>query len=174
MRCMSQGIAVVDEKSSPHFLSESRAAWLHTMHHGCVRIIICDFRCECGNPILYGGLSKTEFCVNLQHVLIRELLDAWIFDLRGMGIPFRDAFASCKRKALGTSARTILVFSPPMLTHKMGNVAFNLFLKTLQFSNDQDLYQVFSCTNCLTDDRLGNLVWSGVVMDRTETGFWAN
>ena len=77
---------------------------------------------------------------------------------------------SWKRKASTTSSEMLWVDQPISLKRRMGNVVFNAFLKTLRFSNNLDLTELFSCQTCLIDDANGNTQWTGVVMGGTATG----
>ena len=100
----------------------------------------------------------------------RELLDSWMFDVCGIGMPFRDAFMSWKREASTTSSEILWVDQPILSKRRIGNVGFNAFLKTLRFSNNLDLTELFSCLTCLIDDGNGNTQWTGIVMDGAATG----
>ena len=73
-------------------------------------------------------------------------------------------------KASTTSSEMLWVDQPILLKRRMGNVGFNAFLKTLRFSNNLDLTELFSCRTCLIGDGNGNNQWTGVVIDGTGTG----
>ena len=95
---------VIDRASGMEHFRNTCEVTLHTMHHGSVIIHVQDFRCECENMIACDGMSDGLFCMTRQHVFKRGLLDAWIFDVCGVGMSFRDAFASWKRKSCSYSA----------------------------------------------------------------------
>lgn len=161
---------VVDECMSEEYFCNRREVMLHTLHHGSRSIFVRDFRCECSNLIAYDGMSDGLFCATRHHVFCRDLLDAWMFDVCAVGMSFRDAFASWKRKSCSSSAELIWVHQRPIVKRRMGNLAFNAFLRTVKFSKNSDLHDLFSCRTCKVIDSSGVERWTGVVMDGTATG----
>ncbi len=73
----------------------SRVVNLHTIHHGTLEIFATDVSfSECGRFLPYGGVYDSIFCLSKQDIFTRELLDAWVWDVCGMGGTFLDAFSS--------------------------------------------------------------------------------
>ena len=132
-----------------------RKANLHTLHHGCIRIGVVDNICLCGNVVRYEGLSDGFFSVSKFNIFTRELLDAWVFDVCGLGLTFLEAFTSWKRKACSITARNQYIDLPLTLKCRMGNVVFTAFLRTLTLSSEDILHKLFTCDVCLVPDGHG-------------------
>ena len=69
-------------------------------------------------------------------MFIRELLDAWVYDVCGAGTPFRNAFSSWMPTCTSESAAFNLVGYVPTVNRQHANEAFNLLSKTLHFPED--------------------------------------
>jgi len=147
-----------------------RSALLHTLSYGSMKITVQDTLCDCGAIIRYDGLSDGLFCASKHNVFTRELLDVWVFDVCGLGMTFREAFTSWKRKARSVNALEQCIHDGPSISRRMANEAFGLYLKSLRFPSKHDLQDLFSCTQCELKDPNGQRQWKGVVMDGTATG----
>ena len=150
--------------------SSTRVVNLHTLSHGCIRIRVQDNICKCGTVARYDGLTDGIFCATIHHAFTRELLDAWIFDVCGLGMSFRESFMSWKRKACSISAQLNTIDKPTCVLRRMGNVAFTSFLRLLRFSDVSILKSIFSCKSCTGTNEANLRHWSAVVMDGTATG----
>ena len=154
-----------------HVLRARRTVWLHTLHHGSLRISVTDLKCPgCNSVVYYDGLDDSVFCVTKNHTLTRELLDAWVWDTCGNGGTFRDAFSSWSSKAMMCSVELHRIGELGKLNRQVANDAFAAFLCTLQFPSEQDLSRLFSCSTCEKELPSGERVMDGVVMDGTAVG----
>ncbi len=54
----------------------NRPMKLHTLHHGCVRILVADNYCMCTNVLRYDGLTDGLVCTSRYHAFTKDLLDA--------------------------------------------------------------------------------------------------
>ena len=104
---------------------------VHALDHASVNIQVPGFQYECEKLILYDGMSEELFCATRRRAFTRDLLDAWMFDVCEIGISFRDAFSSWKRKSCSHTAISTWIEQPPLVKRPMGNVTFNAFIKTL-------------------------------------------
>ena len=120
--------------------------------------------------IPYDGMSDGLFSTTSQHIFTRDLLDAWMFDVCGVGMSLKDAFASWKRESSSYSDSSIWLQNPPLLKRRMGNVSFNTLLRTLRFSKASNLFDLFLYRTCKTNTSAGISRWKGVVIDGTATG----
>lgn len=93
---------------------------------------------------------RMDFCASRYHVFSRDLLDVWMFDVCGVDMSFRDAFSSWKRKTSSPSSSFIWLENPPLVKRRMGNEAFNGFLRTVRFSNENRLVDLFRATTANT------------------------
>ena len=70
----------------------------NALHHVSLPIFVTNTRCpECERLIPYDGADGSAnaiFCVSKHDTFTRELLDAWFYDVCGVGSSFRDAFSS--------------------------------------------------------------------------------
>jgi len=149
----------------------ARKALLHTLHHGTIYIQVTDFSCgDCRQYIPYDGYSDALFCVDKNHILTRELLDAWLWGLCGTGGTFRDVFSSWQTQGLAPSSSFHRLGAEINLHRQKGNEAFSAFLKTLRFPHDDDLYALFSCPKCERDTESASRDLGAVVMDGTALG----
>ena len=121
---------------------------LHTLHHGCIRIHVQDNMCVSGNAVRYEGFTDKIFCATRFQAFTRELLEAWVFDFCGLGMTFREAFTSWKRKACSTSGRAHYVDEGVTCKRRMGNDAFTRFVRMLVFPSKEKLLRLFSCKSC--------------------------
>ena len=110
MPCPSCGTFIETENNSTKL---SRVVNLHTLHHRTLEIFVTDVRCpECGRFLPYDGVYDSIFCLSKQDAFTRELFDAWVGDVCGMGGTFRDAFSSWMAKICMVSAKF----------HRMGKI----------------------------------------------------
>jgi len=148
-----------------------RSALCHTLHHGTIDIRVTDLSCgNCRRYIPYDGYADAVFCLNKMHIFTRELLDAWLWDLCGMGGTFRDVFTSWLSQGIAPSAAFHRIGREICVNRQRGNEAFSGFLKTLKFPHDDDLYSLFSCSKCERDPESGTRDLAAVVMDGTALG----
>ena len=76
-----------------------RRTCLHTLHHGTIGIDVVDLKyLNCFRLVPYDGASDVLFCSRKEHVITRELLDSWLWDVCGTGGTFRDAFSRGQRR----------------------------------------------------------------------------
>ena len=168
MACSSCGMTI-STNSATNFIKKE--ALLHTLHHGSVRIVVADLHCvNCKRYIPYDGSADALFRLTDKHVLTRELLDAWMWDICGRGGTFRDAFSSWHSKVVSTSAKFHRIGSETTLNRQRGNEAFSAFLMTLEFPNEADMDNLFSCDTCEKLLPNGEMQMDGVVMDGTAMG----
>ena len=83
-----------------------------------------EFSCEYGNIVLHDGMRDGIFCANRHHVFCRELLDAQMYDVCGVGMSFRDSFSSWQ-KVMFFIPKSIWVDKLPLLKQQMDNIALN-------------------------------------------------
>ncbi len=125
---------------------------------------------DCRQWITYDGYSDSLFCLNKTHLFKRELLDPWLWDLCGTGSTFRDVFSSWMTKGLASSGAFHRLGREIGVPHTRANEAFSLFLKTLIFPHDEDLYSLISCYKSQLNPDSPSRYLSGVVMDGTALG----
>ena len=86
MSCPCRNISIETENASS---KQSRNVKLHILHHGSITISVNDLRCPKFDRILsYSDANDAVFCVSKQDAFTRELLHAWVYDVRGMGGSF--------------------------------------------------------------------------------------
>lgn len=68
---------------------------------------------------LYDDMSDGIFCASQHHEFTRERRDSWLFDVCGIGMSFRDAFSSWKRKSRSTSASLNWLDQPQLFKSTM-------------------------------------------------------
>ena len=91
-----------------------RPMHLQTLFHGRVRIQVEDKRCKCGEIMPYDGIFDGIVCASRYHYFTPELLDAWMFDVCGSGITFREFFSAWKRKSRAISIEDCIIDEPPL------------------------------------------------------------
>ena len=96
----------------------------------------------------------------------------WLWYVCGSGSTFRDAYASWSSKACAATASYHRIGAENLAHRKLSNDAFTMLLKTLRFPDDNDLFELFSCSTCENedDDEAGSRYFDGVVMDGTALG----
>ena len=160
-----------DARTSKDTVFQRRIVSLHTLHHGAISFWVTDFNCRyCGKLIPYDGLEDGVFCVNGKQVFTREVLDKWVWDICGSGGTFRDAYSSWSSKATAFSACFQIIGATLYVNRLLCNEVFSLFLKSLKFPRNENLFELFSCSTCETRDSDGKRVLKGVVMDGTALG----
>lgn len=81
-------------------------------------------------------------------MMVRDLLDALVFDICGLVLIFREAFHFWKSK-FETSSSDLNWVQVHLNVSRVINIdAFSLFLKTLNFSCYPTLNQIFACKTC--------------------------
>ena len=160
-----------DVKVGGNFSQTIRSTVLHTLHHGSIPFRVIDIVCmDCGITIPYDGVSHGVFRVNQNHLFARELLDMWLWDICGTGGTFRHAYSSWSSKSYAATASLHRIGTDNFASRQLSNEAFTCFLKTLTFSKEENLFELFSCTDCEKRDSDGNYYLDGIVMDGTALG----
>lgn len=149
---------------------QERTVWLHTLAHGSVEIVVCDFYCVCGTIVRYDGLFDGLFSILHQNAFSREVLDSWVYDVCCLGLTFRESFASWKRKMRSTCSAVNWIQNEPTVLRRIANDAFSRFLKLLRFSTEDAVKKLFTCKKCTQLLPNGQLRWSGILMNGTATG----
>ena len=148
-----------------------RKELLHTLHHGSIEIGVMDFFCRNSRQwIIYVGFSDSLFCLNKLHLFTRELLDSWLWNLCGTKATFRDTFTFRMTQGLASSASFHHLGREIELLRVKANESFSMFLKTLWYLHDEDLYSLFSCSKCELNPDSPSRDLSGVVVDGTKIG----
>lgn len=161
----------IDLKEGGNGISHVEKCVLHTLHHGSIPYLVTEFTCSnCGLRVFYDGLCHGVFRLNKTHLFSRELLDMWLWDICGTGGTFRDAYSSWSSKSYAATASLHRIGTDNFASRQLSNEAFTSFLKTLRFTREGDLFELFSCPDCEKRDADGNRYFDGIVMDGTALG----
>lgn len=112
------------------------------------------------------GMGDTVFSFSKSHIFMREVLDAWVYDVCCTSTPFRNSFAARIRICTSESAATIRASCVPTINRQRANEAFNLFMRTSRFPK-QDEQALFSSTTCEKAMSCGSKRLDGTIMDCT-------
>ncbi len=85
---------------------------------------------------------------------------------------FRDACTSLASKSVAATATFHKIGNGSMENRQLCNEALPFFLKALRFPTENNLHELFSCSNCENRDGEGNKYFDGVVMDCTVLGIF--
>ena len=80
----------MNERSTNRKREAPKKILLHTLYNRSAIKAACDFTCECGIKILYDWVCDGMFCPSYHYAFTRELLDAWMSDVSGLAMFFRD------------------------------------------------------------------------------------
>lgn len=94
-------------------------------------------------------------------------MEFWYWSLCSTGGTFLDTFTSWMTQGLASSAPFHRLGREIELPRTRGNEAFSLFLKTLRFTHDEDLFSLFSCSKYELNPDSPSRNLSGVVIDGT-------
>ncbi len=83
------------------------------------------------------------FVSTKKHAYTRELLNMWLWDVCGGGNTFRDAYLSWASKSCAASASFNKIGNETVANRQLSNEAFTLYIKTLKFQSDNDLFKLF-------------------------------
>ncbi len=103
---------------------------------------------------MHDSIDNALFCIRKEHVLTRELSNFWSWEGGGTRGTFREAFYSWYSRTCMNSARYHRIQRETSFVRQRGHEAFLIFLVTLLFSNDDDAFHFFTCSEC--ESRLGN------------------
>ena len=103
---------------------------LHTLNHGTIKFFVQDVQYHYGAFLRFDELSHRIFCISKDHAIHRELLDAWIFDVCGMGLNFRESIFSRKGKASSLNYNLFWIQKVASLNRRIANDSLNEFMKT--------------------------------------------
>ena len=123
-----------------------------------------------GNIVPYDGQGDGTFCAPQHHSFCRELLDTWVSDVCGVGLTFRKAFYSWKRKFESSCSSINCVPGKLEARRRVSNDAFNMFLNTLRFYTESSLKGLFSFRIHQVQEDATDKIWTGIVMNGTVTG----
>ncbi len=143
---------------------------LHTLHHGSVKIQVMDVICHiCSSIIVYDGFDDSVFCSNKFHAFTGDDLDLRVHDICCTGITFREARSSWIGRNSSQSSIYYRVGSIPSVTSQRANDAINAYMLLIRFS-EQEINEIFTCSNCEEKLTNGSKRMSGVVMNGTAAG----
>ena len=142
MSCPCCSISIETEKV---LSKQKRNVELHTLHYGSITISVTDIRCRKFPRLLpCDGAEDAVFCVSKQDTFTRELLDAWVYDVCGMGGAFRNTFSSWMTKASMSSTEFHRLLKVPTLNLQQDNGDFTTFHTKLRFPRKEYMYRLFS------------------------------
>lgn len=154
-----------------------RIVQFHAFKAGTVRILVKDIICRsCSTVNLFDGRSRGMFALSSSVVFSRELLDMWVYQVCGIGSPFREAYEIYQNYSSSYSAKFGRDKLPKKCHRRLGASCFSAYLITLRLSSDEQAAKLFSCVSCEKstspqgeeDSKKGRL--DAVVMDGTAVG----
>lgn len=143
----------------------------HGFRSGTMQIVVHDLICPfCNTLNIFDGRSWAMFSIRSDAVFSRELLDMWVYQVCGVGTPFREAYEIYYMFSLSISSLFERSQLPSKCHRRLGASAFAKFLKTLEFPTEKVLFQLFSCETCEKKQDDGTRRLDAVVMDGTAVG----